>query len=90
MGISPWYDVWCDEEGCGDWTTGGATRADAAKAGKAAGWQLKNGWWKCPAHKTAPVPRPHRHVRRLFAGNGQAYYYCTENECDWREEYHHG
>lgn len=51
MGITPWYDVWCDAEDCIDWTNGGATRSDAAKAAHAVGWKKEHNGWKCPQHQ---------------------------------------
>ena len=51
MGIKPWYDVWCDDEGCLLWTHGGSTRAEAAKAARREGWRKTRDGWKCPSHQ---------------------------------------
>lgn len=51
MGITPWYDVWCDDEGCIQWTPGGPTRSDAAKSARAEGWKKERDGWKCRDHQ---------------------------------------
>lgn len=53
MGISAWYDTWCDEDDCLQWTQGGRTRGDAAKAARQAGWRNegKGRGWRCPGHQ---------------------------------------
>lgn len=51
MAITAWYDVWCDAEGCDDWTSGGASRAAAAKEARRAGWVKEPDGWKCERHR---------------------------------------
>ena len=51
VSITAWYDVWCDEATCIDWTVGGPTRAAAAKAAREAGWRRERDGWRCPFHR---------------------------------------
>jgi hypothetical protein len=55
VSIAAWYDVWCDEPGCGDWTPGAATRGEAAKVARKAGWRKEQDGWKCPRHTRAAL-----------------------------------
>lgn len=58
MTIQPWYAVWCDQEGCIEWTDGGATRAEAARAARRESWHHVGKWWYCPGHTADPAPDP--------------------------------
>jgi hypothetical protein len=51
MSITPWYDVWCDDPNCIDWTPGGNTRREAAANARRNGWRRERDGWKCPNHR---------------------------------------
>lgn len=56
MGITAWWDVWCDADGCLLWTPGGSTRRAAAQEARKSGWKLVKGrGWRCPDHQAFGV-----------------------------------
>ena len=58
--VRAWWDVWCDAEGCVQWTHGGLTQTEARQAAREAGWthlpsKRLNEGWLCPEHENVRV-----------------------------------